>query len=200
MPRVSQEHLDARRRQILDAARRCFVRNGFHATSMQDVLQEAGLSAGAVYRYFPGKNDIVEAIAADALGQIREAFEAIIEADPPPPVDQAFVALATEIQRRDDDYGLARIAIQIWGEAVRSPELAERVRHLMVSLRDLGARLVRTYQDRGEIGADVPAEQIAPILIGLLPGFMLQHALFHDVDATMMGPAIRSLVAGDPHA
>ncbi|MGW9069182.1 helix-turn-helix domain-containing protein, partial [Streptomyces yangpuensis] len=54
MARVSQAHLDARRRQILDGATRCFTRNGFHATSMQDVLKEVDLSAGAVYRYFSG--------------------------------------------------------------------------------------------------------------------------------------------------
>ena len=54
MPKVSDAHRAARRRQILDAARRRFVRNGFHATSMQDIFAEAGLSAGAVYRYFPG--------------------------------------------------------------------------------------------------------------------------------------------------
>ena len=58
MPRVTQEHLDARRRQILDAARRRFIKNGFHATSMQDVLTEADLSAGAVYRYFASKSDL----------------------------------------------------------------------------------------------------------------------------------------------
>ena len=57
MPRVSDEHLAARRQQILDAARACFLRNGFHATSMQDVIGEAGLSVGAVYRYFKSKNE-----------------------------------------------------------------------------------------------------------------------------------------------
>ncbi|HEY9407971.1 MAG TPA: helix-turn-helix domain-containing protein, partial [Jiangellaceae bacterium] len=53
MPRVSEAHLAARRDQILQAAWTCFARDGFHATSMQDVFAEAGLSAGAVYRYFP---------------------------------------------------------------------------------------------------------------------------------------------------
>ena len=75
MARVSQEHLDARRRQILDGAARCFARNGFHATSMQDVLKEVDLSAGAVYRYFSGKEELIGAIVAEVLGSIREAFE-----------------------------------------------------------------------------------------------------------------------------
>src|SRR3954470_18901979 len=61
MPRVSEEHLERRRRQILDAARRCFVRKGVHETSMQDIFAESGLSAGAVYRYFKSKNEIVAA-------------------------------------------------------------------------------------------------------------------------------------------
>src|ERR1700685_4704206 len=69
-PRITQEHLDARRRQILDAARRRFIKNGFHATSMQDVLTEADLSAGAVYRYFRGKEDIIAAIADEALAEL----------------------------------------------------------------------------------------------------------------------------------
>ena len=63
VPRVSEAHLAARRQQILDAARTCFLRNGFHQTSMQDVIREAGLSVGAVYRYFPSKNDLITALA-----------------------------------------------------------------------------------------------------------------------------------------
>ena len=46
MPRVSEAHLAARREQIIEAATRCFLRNGFHQTSMQDVIKEAGLSVG----------------------------------------------------------------------------------------------------------------------------------------------------------
>lgn len=75
MARVSQAHLDARRRQILDAAALCFARNGFHATSMQDVLKEADLSAGAVYRYFSGKEELIAAIVSEVLGEVRAAFD-----------------------------------------------------------------------------------------------------------------------------
>ncbi len=196
MPRVSQEHLDARRQQILDAARRCFLRNGFHATSMHDILREAAMSAGAVYRYFPGKDDLMAAIADDALDRIRLAFQPILEADSPPPLDVAFTQLVRTVQAMDEEYGLPRMAVQIWGEAVRSPELAAQLRELVVGIRGLATRLVRTYQERGELSAAVPAEAIAPILIGIIPGFMLQYVLFGDVDAEMVGQTIRALVDG----
>ena len=49
MPKVSEQHREARRDQIVDAALRCFSRKGFQRTSMADIIAESGLSAGAIY-------------------------------------------------------------------------------------------------------------------------------------------------------
>lgn len=85
MPKVSAEHRAARRQQILDAARLCFLRNGFHATTMRDVFAEAGMSAGAVYLYFPGKEEIVRAIASQAITEISAALEPLVGVPGAPP-------------------------------------------------------------------------------------------------------------------
>jgi AcrR family transcriptional regulator len=195
MPRVSQAHLDARRRQILDAARRCFVRNGFHATSMQDVLDEAGLSAGAVYRYFPGKEAIIAAIAEEAVTEIAGAVDGAIDVDDPPPLDQVLGAAFQAVQRVDADQGVARLALQVWGEAVRSPALAGILKGEVRRVRGSLTRLVEVYQARGLMPDDLPAEQVARVLIGLLPGFVFQHALLGDVDAATFRAGLRALLA-----
>ena len=70
MPKVTQQYRDARRDQILGAARRCFLRDGFHSTSMQDLFAEAGLSAGAVYRYFASKDEVIVAIAEENMREV----------------------------------------------------------------------------------------------------------------------------------
>jgi len=196
MPRVSQAHLDARRRQILDAARRCFVRNGFHATSMQDVLGEAGLSAGAVYRYFRGKDEIIAAIAGEAVASIVGALDAAFDADDPPPLDQVLGAAFVTVQRIDAEKGLAKLALQVWAEAVRSPVLAETLAMGISRIRASLTRLVLAYQAQGRMTGDVPAEQVASVLAGLLPGFVLQHALLGDVDAATFRAGLGALLAG----
>ena len=71
MPRVSQQYRDARRREILEAAGRCFAENGFHSTSMQDFFEASGLSAGLVYRYFRSKDELITALAGEALQLLR---------------------------------------------------------------------------------------------------------------------------------
>jgi AcrR family transcriptional regulator len=194
MPRVSQAHLDARRRQILDAARRCFVRNGFHATSMQDVLNEANLSAGAVYRYFRGKDEIVSAIAAEAVAEVAGTLDSAFDPDDPPPLDEVLGAAFLAIRRVDADQGFARLALQVWGEAVRSPALAETIKREVRRLRGALARLVRTYQGHGLMAADAPPEQVAQVLIGLLPGFVFQHAIVGDVDPVAFRAGLRTLL------
>ena len=46
----------------MKAAKVCFVRSGFQGTSMQQICAEAGMSPGALYRYFPSKEAIIKAI------------------------------------------------------------------------------------------------------------------------------------------
>jgi AcrR family transcriptional regulator len=195
MPRVSQAHLDARRRQILDAARRCFVRNGFHATSMQDILTEAGLSAGAVYRYFRGKDEIVAAIASEAVAEVAGALDGAFAAADPPPLDEVLGAAFQAIQRLDARHGMAKLALQVWGEAVRSPALAETLKGEVQRVRGSLTRLVQVYQARGLMPDDPPAEQVSRVLVGLVPGFVFQHALLGDVDAATFRAGLRALLA-----
>lgn len=76
MPRLTPERREARRAEILAAARRCFSRDGFHQTSMPDIADEAGLSAGAAYRYFSSKEDIIIEIAGQAFAAMFAPLDA----------------------------------------------------------------------------------------------------------------------------
>src|SRR6188474_1076875 len=66
-----------RRDEILSAAQRCFVRSGFHQTSMQEICAEAGMSAGNLYRYFPSKEAIIAGIAERDRADAAEQFAAV---------------------------------------------------------------------------------------------------------------------------
>ena len=65
MPRIGEARRSAQRRRILDAAMACFERSGLDKASMHDIVDESGMSVGAIYRYFDGKEAIVEAVAAE---------------------------------------------------------------------------------------------------------------------------------------
>jgi TetR/AcrR family transcriptional regulator, transcriptional repressor of aconitase len=195
MPRVSPDHLDARRRQILDAARRCFVNNGFHATSMQDVLAAAGLSAGAVYRYFPGKEDIILAIADTALDEITRVATDALAADPLPSLEDVVGQILAAIERLDAAQDVTNIAVQAWAEALRSPALTGQVAATVGVVRAALADLVTAYADRGLLPEEADPATVAIALSGLMPGYIVQRAVLGDVDARAYLDGLRALLA-----
>jgi AcrR family transcriptional regulator len=199
MARMPQEHLDARRRQILDAAQRCFIRNGFHATSMQDVLAEAGLSVGAIYRYFKGKDDIIAAIAAEALAEVATTFDSYDSDDDLPPLDD-FVDFVLQVDKPPlaGSPESARLFVQIWSEALRSPALAAQLREVMAGARGVIGGIVAQHQKRGLLPDDVPAEQVARVLISLVDGFMVQRAVYGDADAVGFRNGLHALMSAPP--
>jgi AcrR family transcriptional regulator len=203
MPRVSQERLDARRRQILDAATRCFARNGFHATSMQDVLKEADLSAGAVYRYFSGKEELIAAIVGEVLGEVSGAFERAAAGSPPPPPDVLIGTVLRRILGRQPSLGdgkeslYPRLMIQVWAETVRDPQLAAVLREGFERVRVLWVRVVEGYQDAGMMPADIPALSVARTLVALVQGFAAQYALFGDVPVQVVELGLKGLMGMD---
>ncbi|WP_329123330.1 TetR/AcrR family transcriptional regulator [Streptomyces sp. NBC_01353] len=199
MARVSQEHLDARRRQILDGAARCFARNGFHATSMADVLTEVGLSAGAVYRYFRGKDELIAAIAAEAFAGIRGAFEEASQSTPPPSPDVLLGAvMRIFLEERipgGDSRAFARLIIQVWSETLRDEHLFQTLAAGYDGMREAWASLVEAYRANGLMRADVPADHVARTMIAIAQGFIAQQALFGNVEVRVIEDGLRALMS-----
>lgn len=72
MPRVSQDHLDARRRQILDGARACFARHGYEGATVRRLEDATGLSRGAIFHHFRDKESLFLALAEDEAHRMAE--------------------------------------------------------------------------------------------------------------------------------
>jgi AcrR family transcriptional regulator len=182
MPKVSEEHLAARRRQILDAALACFSRGGFHQTSMQQIFEESGLSPGAVYRYFKGKEEIVQAIAAETLG----GFAAALQTGPRGRPDEIFERLLDTIDAVEQRDQRMRLALQVWGEAMVNPRVAAFVRRAVDGLRERIA---------AELDCPDP-DATARVLVALAQGSVVQRDLYgEDFDADEFRRAALALLS-----
>src|SRR6187401_2532903 len=79
-PLTRAERRDQQTQRIMDAAKTCFVRSGFQGASMQQICAEAGMSPGALYRYFPSKEAIIEAICEADRREDAKIFAAMLSA------------------------------------------------------------------------------------------------------------------------
>lgn len=176
MPRVSQAHLDARRQQIVDAARARFASHGFARTSMADLVAASGLSTGAIYRYFSSKDEIVAAICE----QSGEVFPTELTAE----ALQAFLEHVRALAR---DHDHARLIAQIYAEAAVSPPLATIVEQQLAALR---ASVVALLPDRP--GDD--AARTAEAFVAVCGGYIQQLAVRGDLDPAPFSSALLSIV------
>ncbi|MFC7732826.1 TetR/AcrR family transcriptional regulator [Actinomadura keratinilytica] len=182
MPRVSEAHLEQRRQQILDAARACFIRKGFHETSMQDIFAEAGLSAGAVYRYFKSKTEIVESIASEAIAMMGGTLHEIVAEDPPPPPEEALERLMTHMVEIGESYlGSFALAPQAWSLAMHDSGYREHIASVLRPVHALWATYAERLRDVGILPPDTNPQAVAKTLLALLPGFMVQRVILGDV-------------------
>ena len=89
MPKVTQEHLDARRTQILRGARAAFAEYGYDGATVKRLEEATGLSRGAIFHYFENKNDLFVALALDMNTRFGDI---LLESG----LDEAFRALTAE--------------------------------------------------------------------------------------------------------
>ncbi|WP_433622982.1 TetR/AcrR family transcriptional regulator [Nocardia sp. CA-120079] len=194
MPRVSAEHLERRRQQILDAAQLCFARKGFYETSMQDIFTESGLSAGAVYRYFKGKNDIIAALATDTTVELRATMTRAIRSDPLPTPAQLVRVIAEYIVDHSGPTGPVRLAPQAWALALVHAEAAEYVKGAVVAMRDRWTEYVERMVEVDWLPPDTDIHAVTTAIVGLVPGFMLQHLIVGDPDPDTLARGVAMLL------
>jgi AcrR family transcriptional regulator len=194
MPRVSDEYLQRRRRQILDAALHCFARKGFHETSMQDVFRESGLSAGAVYRYFKSKDELVQATAAEVFGPVVAIIESALAQDPVPGLDDIVGRLAAAGQEFSGEDGPVRVAPSAWAAALHDPAVAAIVRGMWGTMRDYWIMAAKRMRDDGRLPPETDVDAVGSALFALLPGFLLQQLILGGPDAAALQRGLRQLL------
>jgi AcrR family transcriptional regulator len=199
VPKVSAEHLEARRRQILDAARACFARRGFHQATMQDICDEARLSAGAVYRYFRSKEAIIAALNKRDLERNTALIEGAAERDTlMGAIDDMVEAYFLELIEGSTE-SLHLLEIEVIAEAIRNPQVGDLFRQSFQGLRGSFALLIRKAQERGEIAPRLDPEAIAAAGISFYYGLLIQKTLDPTVDGAKYVEVIKALLGGTFH-
>ena len=198
MPRVTEAHLTARRDQILDAATERFAANGFQATGMADVIAATGLSAGAVYRYFRSKDELIEAIVDRVLGRAAQRFETFLDEEPDPEPARA-VATAVDLISTVAGSGpvdMTRVAVQAWAEALRNPAVGTVARTAYGTMRGYFVEVARRAQRSGRLPAGADPDMLGAALFSLLLGFLLQRLLLGDVAPEAYVAVVAALLPG----
>jgi AcrR family transcriptional regulator len=194
MPKITEARRDERRQQILDAALRCFSRDGFHATTTADIVREACVSQGSLYLYFANKDDIVVALADDRhQGEAFLSGLAQRESDP-----IRGLALLIELHGRGlgdpSRLDARRVGIQGWGEALRNPRIKASLTEGAAQVRDAIVGLIERGQRTGQVRTTVDPEAAARLLIAIFQGLVLQVAWDEAVDLPAFGETVRSMI------
>lgn len=182
MPKVDQQHLDARRHEILEAATTCFARSGIAATTIQDICRESGLSPGAIYRYFKGKDDILEAVFASHRAEQGERYDAI-RRSPDPLV--TLRAMASGMFQLLEDPSLARdqrLSQLIHAEAIRDPAIAADYARLHRQVAEQIGGVLEEARQQGRIRADADPEYVAWTMNALYQGFRTMKLIDPELD------------------
>ena len=195
MPKVSDAHRGARRRQIIDAAVACFAREGFHRTSMLDIIKESHLSAGAIYRYFAGKDAIVEAIAEERHAQEAAMLAQAIAADDLASGMRLLAHAYFDWLRDPRERRRRRITVQVWAEALRSKEVARIVRR-GVAQRTPATNAFRSAQRRGQLAKSLDPDALSRFMLAVIQGFILQQAWDPTVDVDSFVAVVDRVVEG----
>jgi len=182
VPKVTQEHLDARRAEILDGARRAFAEHGYQGATVARLEAATGLSRGAIFHYFENKNDLFVELAMEMntrFGDIlldaglHDAFRALAAESP----EWLAVLIETESRMRHDE---------------------DFVRRFEAKAADTGPRIQGWFEEQqaeGKLRADVSWLELGRFTTAVLNGLALRIAGGDPFDVEAMLQLLDSAIA-----
>jgi AcrR family transcriptional regulator len=176
VPRVSAAHEQEVRERILDAATRVFAEKGYHSSTIADVVRESGLSVGAIYSYFTGKDELIrltcDQIAARGLDELATRL-----APATTTAERLAIAIRLYVETIDEYDGAPGqvTLVQAWAEADREPGVREMLAARRERLAGAGQLLLRQGVISGELPASLDVDAVTRALLALLDGLMLQR-------------------------
>ncbi len=190
-----QERQEQTREELLRAAALVFERKGFHGAKLEDVAREAGLTTGAVYSNFKGKDELFLALAdhqiAERLQTIRAVADAGREGDAA--IDAEVASQFVSFFQNSSSFPL--LFHEFWTYGARRPELRERFAAHREELLDAIADAVVGGAEARGLEFLMPPRQVAAVIRATMSGLAFESAMSDgNLAAESAGWAVGSLV------
>jgi len=208
LPKLAVEAKEARRSNILAAALRCFARRGYHATTVDDIAAEAGVSKGAPYVYFDSKQALFRALydrwdcgLADRIDAALAGLDDQQRRSPRRTLEVVITAVGAHVMDQAD---LCRILIEAQTQAAYLDAVAETVLASQAHAQTGLEQLIEAGKARGEWPADTDSALHARLVLATIHGLM---ADWHLRPGSFSWQEMARLIAGwsgrakpeDPH-
>jgi AcrR family transcriptional regulator len=186
VPRLSETEKEVRRRRVLEGARRCFARHGYEGATVVRLEREIGLSRGAIFNWFPSKQELFLALAAEDNERLLNLF-----------AGGGFDALLEAVTQDDPDW--LAVYLEFGRRLKADAELRERWKTIAPEARERSRAWIEDAQSAGELRSDIAADDIGRFLGVIVDGIVAQRALGFDAPKTdpllrLTRDAVRALV------
>lgn len=176
VPRVTAAHEQQVRDRIIRAAVEVFAEKGYHRATIADVVARSGLSVGAIYTYFRGKDELFlhscDLISGQGLDELATRLAPLTTT-----ADRLRTAIAYYVETIDafgDAPGQVGL-VRAWAEAGEEPGVREMLVRRREQFVGAGQLLLREGIARGELPDWVDVDGLARGFMALLDGLLLQR-------------------------
>jgi len=191
VPKLAPKTQAARRDRILDAAENCFIRAGFHATTMHDICREADISPGALYTYFVSKDALIIGLCEREKERFAGDLARLASA---PDFISALQAMAEQFCCHEPREKL-RLHLEIAAEASRNPAIGDTVRNIDKSVRSGFAELLEKEKASGRINPRFPIETVVRAMSVIGDGLFWHRAVEADFDPNPIIPVMMAMIS-----
>lgn len=182
MPKLKPQELETRRQEIIDAARECFLRNGFHRTTTDEICRQASITPGGLYHYFGGKEEIISAVIQQSTTDVVERLRKML--DSAGDVRSVFGDLASffiETMHDPNVDNIVRLEIEIWAEALKNQKLYETTKESWAMRRRWMESMIKRASKEGLYSTpSVDERGLSSLLIAIMVGMRIGKVLWKD--------------------
>lgn len=165
---------------ILDAAMQVYAQKGYHAATIADIAEAAGLGKGTLYLYFRNK----DAIAGAMVDRYFKSIETrLTEADAPTTLADFADTLSNAMNVQTEQARFIRVFFEIFGPSFASDVFSAKVAAFFDSLGAFYANQIRQLQVAGEIRAEADTDDLGRAFASIVDGMILHKGLFSMSDA-----------------
>ena len=171
MPKVSEDHLAARRSQILDGARRCFAEYGYDGATVRRLEEVTGLSRGAIFHHFKDKDGLFLALASEDASRMADVV-----------AEEGLVQVMRDMLAQPDQFDWLGTRLEIARRLRNDADFREKWSQRSVELTEATSARLARQKSAGRLRDDVPTEILIGYLDRVMDGLVARIASGHGVD------------------